>query len=289
MVQPDFFRVSQNGPIAQIVLNRPEKANSLDNSFWVELPQILRSMDHDPAVRVAVLSGEGKHFSSGMDLSAFDFIGELVKAEPGRAAFGFRKEILRLQDALNAIEEVRFPVIGIAHGACIGGAIDLLAACDICIASSDAKFAIEEVNVGMAADVGTLQRLPKMMSPSVVKQLAFTGRRFTPEEAKQWGFVTDVHPDKSSALEAGLELAKLISGKSPLAISGIKKAVNYARDHSVADGLDQVATWNGGMLRPEDINRSIRALKERTQAQYADLPRTDPASPPTLMPVDSTE
>ena len=190
-MQPEFFRVSRDGPIAHIVLNRPEKANSLDNSFWVELPQILREMDHDPAVRVAILSGEGKHFSSGMDLSAFDFIGELVKAEPGRAAFGFRKEILRLQDALNAIEEVRFPVIGIAHGACIGGAIDLLAACDVCIASADAKFAIEEVNVGMAADVGTLQRLPKMMSPAVVKELAYSGRRFSPEEAKQWGFVTD--------------------------------------------------------------------------------------------------
>lgn len=289
MMQPEFFRVSRDGPIAHIVLNRPEKANSLDNSFWVELPKILREMDHDPAVRVAILSGEGKHFSSGMDLSAFDFIGELVKAEPGRAAFGFRKEILRLQDALNAIEEVRFPVIGIAHGACIGGAIDLLAACDVCIASADAKFAIEEVNVGMAADVGTLQRLPKMMSPSVVKELAYSGRRFSPEEAKQWGFVTDVQPDKPSALAAALKLAELIAAKSPLAIAGIKKAVNYARDHSVADGLEQIATWNAGMLRPDDINRSIRALKERTEAQYANLPRTDPAAPPTLMSGDGTE
>lgn len=288
-MQPEFFRVSRDGPIAHIVLNRPEKANSLDNSFWVELPQILREMDHDPAVRVAILSGEGKHFSSGMDLSAFDFIGELVKAEPGRAAFGFRKEILRLQDALNAIEEVRFPVIGIAHGACIGGAIDLLAACDVCIASADAKFAIEEVNVGMAADVGTLQRLPKMMSPAVVKELAYSGRRFSPEEAKQWGFVTDIQPDKPSALAAGQKLAGLIAAKSPLAIAGIKKAVNYARDHSVADGLEQIATWNAGMLRPDDINRSIRALKERTEAQYANLPRTDPAAPPTLMSGDGTE
>jgi enoyl-CoA hydratase len=284
MIPSNFFAIDQQGPVVRMMLNRPDKANCLDSTFWMELPTVLRELNRDPSVRTVVMAGEGRHFSAGMDLSAFDFIGQLTTAEPGRAAFGFREEILRLQDALNALEEVRFPIIAVAHGACIGGALDLLSACDIRMASVDAQFSIEEVNVGMAADVGTLQRLPRLVSPGIVKELAFTGRRFGADEARHWGFVNAVHADKDAALVAALALADEISRKSPLAIAGIKRTVNYARDHSIADGLDQIATWNAGMLRPEDITRSMQALQERKPAEFIDLPRIDPAGPPTLPP-----
>ncbi len=282
MMREPFFALAREGAVVRLSLNRPDKANCLDPAFWVELPETVRDLNRDPEVRALVLYGEGKHFSAGMDLSAFDFISQLAAAEPGRAAFGFREEILRLQDALTALEEARFPVIAVAHGACIGGAVDLLSACDIRLASMDAGFSIEEINVGMAADVGTLQRLPRLMPPGIVKELAFTGRRFGAEEARAWGFVNAVHADKDAALAAALALAQEIAAKSPLAIAGTKRALNYARDHSVAEGLDQIATWNAGMLRPEDITRAIAARKSGSAADYIPLPRTDPAAPPIL-------
>lgn len=277
-----FLSVGRQGHVVHVTLNRPDKANSLELGFWAELPDLIRALARDPEVRVVVISGEGTHFCAGMDIAAFEFIARVAKAEPGRGSHGMRQEILRLQDAFNALEEARFPVIAVAHGACIGAAVDLLCAADIRIASEDAKFAIEEINVGIAADVGTLQRMPKLVPLAIVKELAFTGRRFTASEALRWGFVNSVHADKENAVSAALAMAGEIAARSPLAVAGIKRAVDFVRDHSVADGLDQIATWNAGMLSLEDFERAMQARKARAEAHYRDMPRINPGTWPDL-------
>lgn len=279
-----YFRLEQTGSVAHLICNRPEKANCMNAAFWTELPTIVRALDRDPSVRVLILSGEGRHFCAGMDLAAFDFIAELDDADPARAAFALRNEILRLQDAFNALEQARFPVIAAIHGLCIGGAIDMIAACDMRFCSQDSQFSIEEINVGMAADVGTLQRLPKLMPPGIVKELAYTGRRFGADEAKAWGFVNAVHADREATLAAAHHLAQQIAGKSPVAVAGIKFAIDYARDHSVADALGQIATWNGGMLRPADVVGTLAARRQSIDPAYQDLPEIREGESPRLPP-----
>lgn len=270
-VDSTFFRIERGGPVARIVMNRPDKANSMTPEFWSDLPRVMAALGRDRTVRCAVISGEGKHFSGGMDLAAFAGIARLFRNESGRAAFAMRELILSLQDAFTAIERAPFPVIAAIHGACIGGAIDLITACDIRVASADATFAVEEINIGMAADVGTLQRLPKLIAPSVAAELCFSGRRFDAAEAKAIGLVSAVHADRDRLMDAADALARSIAEKSPLAIAGIKRNLAYARDHGVADGLDYIATWNGGFLRPEDLMAAVQAKMAKATATFADL------------------
>ncbi|MEM8752730.1 MAG: enoyl-CoA hydratase-related protein, partial [Pseudomonadota bacterium] len=183
-----------------------------------------------------------------------------------------RRQILDLQDAFTALEEARFPVIAAIHGACVGGGIDLVTAVDVRIASADAYFAVEEINIGMAADVGTLQRLPRIVPRGVARELCYTGRRFSAEEALGFGFVNAVRVDRDDARDAAFAMAREIAARSPLAIAGIKRALAYAEDHTVADGLDQIATWNAGMLRPDDLMKSLKARAAKQAALFEDLP-----------------
>ena len=266
-----FFRTEIDGPIAHLIMNRPDKANSMSPDFWDDLPRLTGALDANPAIRAMVISGEGKHFSAGMDLSSFEQILALTAAEPARGAHALRALIARLQDAFTSLERAHFPVIAAIHGACLGGAVDFVTACDMRLATRDAFFGIEEIHIGMTADVGTLQRLPKLIAPGVARELAYTGRRFSADEAHGWGLCNSVHEDHGAVIEAAFDLARQIAEKSPLAIAGIKQASNYARDHSVADGLDQIATWNAGMLRPEDLQAALEARTTQKQAVFADL------------------
>lgn len=266
-----FFDVEIDGAVAVLTMNRPDKANGMTPDFWEDLPRLMGALDAMPAIRCAVIAGNGKHYTGGMDLSAFNGIAELTKAEPARAAYALRQLILRLQDSISAIEAARFPVIAAIHGACLGGGIDMISACDLRISSADAFFGIEEIHIGMAADVGTLQRMPKLVPPGIVKELAYTGRRFSADEARAWGFVNEVCTDADAAKGRAVELAAEIAAKSPVAIAGIKKAVDFARDHAVRDGLDQIATWNAGMLRPEELMTAIQAKMAKKEAVFADL------------------
>lgn len=270
-IESTFFEIRIHDGIVHLILARPEKANAMSPDFWADLPRLLRDLEQEPSNRVVVISGQGKHFTSGMALDAFTDIAGLTKAEPARGAYALREHILYLQDAFNAIEQVRMPVIAAIHGACIGGGIDFITACDVRLASRDAYFGIEEINIGMAADVGTLQRLPKLIAPGIVRELAFTGRRFSAEEALTWGFLNSLHDTQEDVVNAAMAMAKDIASKSPLAIAGIKQALNYARDHSVADSLDQIATWNGGMLRPDDLTKAMQARATKEQAEFEDL------------------
>ncbi|MBO6719873.1 MAG: crotonase/enoyl-CoA hydratase family protein [Rhizobiaceae bacterium] len=269
-----FFRVERNDAVVHIVMDRPDRSNAMSQAFWTELPQLMGELAGYETVRCAVISGEGRNFTGGMDLSAFGDIARLFEQEPGRAAYAMRNVILGLQDAFNAIERAPFPVISAIHGACIGAGVDLITACDMRLASADAFFAVEEIHIGMAADVGTLQRLPKLIAPAVAAELAYTGRRFSANEAQGFGLISGVYATREAMLEAALELAGQIARKSPLAIAGIKRNLAYARDHSVADGLDYIATWNGGMLRPADLMTAVQARMAKQEAEFADLLRS---------------
>lgn len=266
-----FFAVERHGAVAEIAMNRPDKANGMSPDFWTDLPRLVDALDGDTGVRAIVLTGRGKHFTGGMDLATFQDLMAMMQAEPGRAAYALRQTILRYQAVFTALETTRLPVIAAIHGACIGGGVDLVTACDIRLAAEDAYFSIEEINIGMAADVGTLQRLPRLIPMGVVQELALTGRRFGAAEAAGWGLVNAVHGDAGAVRDAALETAQVIAAKSPLAIAGIKRAVTYARDHGVADGLEQIATWNAGMLRAEDLTRAMQARMARQEAVFADL------------------
>jgi len=270
-LESSFFKTEINDGIAHFILARPEKANSMSPDFWDDLPRLAKELESDPSIRALVISGEGKHFTAGMDLSAFEGILELTKAEPARGAFALRELILKLQHTFTILEQIRIPVISATHGVCLGAGIDFITACDIRLTAKDTSFGIEEIHVGMTADVGTLQRLPKLIAPGIVRELTYTGRRFSAEEAFSWGLVNSVHESQEDTVNAAIAMAKDIAAKSPLAIAGAKKSLNYARDHSVVEGLDQIATWNAGMLRPEDLTRALQAKMAKKEAEFQDL------------------
>ena len=266
-----FFTIETDGPVAHLMMSRPDRANAMSPDFWEDLPRLMRELSMDTKIRAVVVSGAGRHFTGGMDLDSFKPLMALTQEEPGRASIALRESIKVLQDSFSAMEESRLPVICAIQGACLGGGIDFITAADIRLATHDAYFGIEEIQIGMAADVGTLQRLPTLVPPGIVRELAYTGRRFSAEEAHGWGLLNSLHETHEDVVQAAMELAKEIASKSPLAIAGIKHALNYARDHSVADGLEQIATWNGGALRPEDLQKAIQAKMSKQEAVFADL------------------
>lgn len=260
------------GGVATVFLNRPDKANAMNGPMWNELQQCFEWIDTEPAVRVAVLAGKGKHFCAGIDLSLFSSLtpAGTEKLEVARRAEQLRLTILRLQGNLSAIERCRKPVLAAIHYNCIGGGIDMTSCCDMRYCSADARFSIKEIDLGMVADVGTLQRLPRLVGEGIVKELAYTGRRFEAEEAREIGFVNRVFPDRESLLQGVLEIAREIAAKSPLAIRGSKEMITYVRDHSVADGLNYIATWNAGMMSQADLLGSVQAQMRGETLDYDD-------------------
>lgn len=268
------FDVDIQDKIAHLRLNRPDSLNTLVPAFWAELPAIVRQIDEEASARVIVLSSTGRHFTAGLDLSVLSGHGDgAEKVEIGRARANLRRAILRLQDALSALEQARMPVLAAVQGGCIGGGVDMTSACDMRYCTEDAFFVIQEINIGIAADVGTLQRLPHLIPHGVVRELAYTGRRMPAAEAKAVGLVNAVYPDQETMLAGVMEVAREIAGKSPLAIWGTKEMLNYARDHSIADGLNHIATWQTGMFQTADTVEALRARQEKRDPSYDDLAR----------------
>jgi enoyl-CoA hydratase/carnithine racemase len=256
---------------ARIELNRPDKANAMNRQMWQDILAAFRRVDEMTEARVAVISGRGKYFTSGIDLDMLAGLRQQMQDDcDGRSSERLRRTILDLQDTLSSIERCRKPVIAEIHGACIGGGIDLITCCDMRYAAADAYFSVKEIDVGMTADVGTLQRLPKLVPDGIVRELAYTGRRFDADEAKAIGLVNNVY-QTPEALRAGVaETAATIAAKSPLSIRGIKEMILYSRDHSVADGLNYVATWNAAMLMSEDLAEAMIAAKEKRAPKFRD-------------------
>jgi enoyl-CoA hydratase/carnithine racemase len=255
--------------IAYVTLNRPDKANAMNAPMWQEIRTAMKWVDETPTIRVAIIAGNGANFCAGIDLGMMMALGKEIE-DPcdARTRENLRNMILDLQDALTSVERCRKPVIAAIHGACVGGAIDLVACCDMRYASNDATFSIKEIDIGMVADVGTLQRLPKIINPAIVRELAYTGRKIDSAEAAQIGVINRVFASHE-LLTAGVnEIAETIVAKSPLSIRGTKEMLNYARDHSVADGLNYIATWNAAMLMSQDLQESAMANMNKRKPEF---------------------
>jgi enoyl-CoA hydratase len=260
-----------DGAIARVTMNRPAELNTMNKAFWTELIDVFADIDSNPAVRAVIIASTGKHFTAGLDLgwAGQTLGGEAVDA--GRAREAFRRHVKHMQETFNVVDRCRVPVIAVVHGGCIGGGVDFVTACDIRIGTENSFFTVQEINIAIVADVGTLQRIPHLLPQGLVRELAYTGRRFPATEALRYGFLNSVHPDHEAALAAADAMASLIASKSPLAITGIKHVLNHGRDHSIEDGLEYVALWNAGMLQGEDVPNAVKAQMARQEAVFANL------------------
>ena len=262
--------VSEAEGIAHIEINRPEKANAMNGVMWQEIKTAFDWLGTSHA-RVGVLSARGKNFTAGVD---FDLL-MAVKAETAALPDGVRQkrlyEIIRnLQSAITAAELCSKPILAAIHGACVGGGVDLVAACDMRYATQDARFAVKEVDLAIVADVGTLQRLPRLIGEGLARELAYTGREFDGKEAHTMRLVNQTFTDKESLMKAVMEIAGTIARKSPLTIRGIKDTLNYSRDHSVAEGLEYVAVKNADILFSADLAEAISASMQQRVAKFED-------------------
>lgn len=273
MNQPTFstLKLSLAHGIAEIHLNRPDKSNAMNEAMWQEIRQAFEWVDAAATARVAILSGEGKNFCAGIDLTMLGSIQQRIADQDGaRSREALRRLILDLQDCLSSIERCRKPVLAAIHGACVGGALDMVTCCDMRYATTDAIFSIKEIDLAMVADVGTLQRLPHLIGAGVMRELAYTGRHIGAEEAKTLGLVNQTFASNDALSAAAHALAQSIAEKSPLATRGLKEVMNYSRDHSVADGLNFAATWNAALLLSGDLNECIAAQCEHRPPQFPD-------------------
>lgn len=264
------FELTVNQHIAHLVLNHPERLNSMDPVFWCELSQVLAQLHQSREARCLLISSTGKHFSAGMSLETFSGAIAMDDQTPeGRAAiFDLLGD---MQNTFTQLETLRIPVIVAIQGGCIGGAVDMVTACCIRYATSDAFFCIQEINIGMVADVGTLQRLPRLLPMGVMKELAYTGRRLAAQKALDYGLVNQVFNTQAEMLEAAMQCAAEIASKPPIAIWGTKQAVHYARDHSVEDSLRQMGWLQAGIWSNQHVKEAITAMKEKRAGQFPDL------------------
>jgi enoyl-CoA hydratase len=264
------FELTIDKHIAHLVMNRADRMNALDMTFWRELDEVLQQLHSSNQARVLVISSTGKHFSAGMSLEAFgNSVSMDDQSAEGRAAIF--DMLGGLQSTFARLETLRVPVIAAIQGGCIGGAVDMVTACCLRYATADAFFCIQEINIGMVADVGTLQRLPKLMPMTVVKELAYTGRRLSAAKALQYGLVNEVLPDAAAALAAAMQAAAEIASKPPVAVWGTKQALNYARDHSVDDALKQMAWLQSGIWSNAHVQQAISAFQQKKSAVFPDL------------------
>eukprot|EP00742_Colponemidia_sp_Colp-10_P002313 GILJ01002469.1.p1 GENE.GILJ01002469.1~~GILJ01002469.1.p1 ORF type:complete len:276 (+),score=38.91 GILJ01002469.1:58-885(+) len=259
--------------VFHVEFNRPKKLNAMNQKLWTEVGDVFAKLSEDPNCRVIVTSGSGRLFTAGLDLSeAAEAITLSDITDVGRKGYALMKLIKQFQACFTAIEQCHKPVIAAVHNACIGGGVDYICACDIRVCSADAFFSIKEIDIGMAADIGTLQRLPKIVgNESKVRELVYTGRRMKADEAKEFGLVSTVYADKETMMREVMALAVEVSQKSPIAVTGSKMALNYARDHSVEDSLKQIMTWNMSMLQSEDMMQAVSANLTKQKPLFSKL------------------
>lgn len=264
------LKITYDHHIAEIRLNRPEMANALNFVMWDEIRQAIEWVDNQPAVRVVLLTGAGLNFCSGIDVNDLASILSTDQPCEGRRREQLLYQLLKMQDSFTAIEKCKKPVIAAIQKACVGAGLDLISACDIRLCSEDAFFAIKEVDLGIVADMGVLQRLSVILNNSTLLELAYTGRNVSAMEAKALGLVTQVLPSHESVLFEARKMAALIACKSPLTIRGIKKVIHYSRDHSVSDSLEYVATWNAAMLLSDDLMEALSAYQQKRAKVFQD-------------------
>ncbi len=250
--------VTHDGDIAIVELARADRMNAMDGDMFAAIGDAFRALGRDRQVRAIVLAAQGKHFTAGLDLEYAASQFQPVQ-DAGRAAEARLRHIDWLQDSFNAVEQARVPVIAAVHGACVGAGVDLIAACDMRVATQDSFFQIAEVDVAITADLGTLQRLTYLIPQGILRELTYTGRKLDAEEAARLGLVNGLAADRDAALEAAISLARTIAAKSPLAIAGAKRSLNYSRGRTVEEGLRDVALWNAGTLVSADLGAAVQA------------------------------
>jgi len=257
--------------VATLWLDRPDKLNAMGPAFWADLPVLVNELSDDDDVRVVVLAAKGKHFSVGLDLKSMG--GSVAGAGGGgssraAAAKRFYREVKRMQGSVTAVADCTKPVIAAVHGYCIGGAIDLITACDIRLASADAIFSVRETKIAIVADIGTLQRLPRVISAGHVAELAYTGKDIDADRAQRIGLVNDVFPDTDALLKGAHDMAAEIAANSPLVVQGTKQVLRASADMTVEQGLDYVGVWNSGFLQSNDLTEALTAFMQKRPAEF---------------------
>ena len=270
------FEYELKDHVAHVSMCRGDDFNTMTKAFWSELPELIDKISDEGKARVIVLSAQGKHFCAGMDLANFKSDGDFLSTDTKKITQGRKSEaqfrVTRdLQYSISCLEKSRIPVIAAIQGACIGAGVDLITACDIRYASSDAFFCIQEINIGMAADVGTLQRLPYLIPEGILRELAFTGRKLSADEGLKYGLVNAVFDTPDAVIEHALSVAHEIADKAPLAISGIKEVLNYNRDHTVEESLNYNALWNAAMNFSDDMMEAFKSKTEKRDPDFQDL------------------
>ncbi len=267
----EALNVSIEDQIAHLQLCRPKQFNTMNAAFWRELPRVVKAIDREAAARVIVISSTGKHFTAGMDLKVFANIGASTGDEPARNGESFRRMVLELQAAFNALENARMPVLVAIQGGCIGGGVDMICAADSRYCTADAYFTIKETALGMTADLGTLQRIPHLMPQGLARELAYTSRKFKAIEALNCGFVNQVFDTQQEMLIEVMAIAQQIARQSPMAVTGSKEMFNYSRDHGVVESLRYMATWQAGMFSLSDVQQAMKAQMESRDATFEEL------------------
>ena len=263
------FELTLKDNIAHIVLNRPEKRNSMIREFWSELPDLIEDIDNNARARVIVITSTGPHFTSGIDTSLFAQLA--VSKKDGNARVAFYQEVKQLQQTFTVLENARVPVLVAVQGGCIGGGLDLITACDMRYATKDAYFTLFETNLAMTADVGTFPRLAKLIPEGFVKEMAYTGNRFSAKDAYRFGLVNALFDTQQEMITEVMKIAQNIASKAPLAVSGCKTLINYSRDHSTSDVLDYIALWNASHFKIEDVMEAFSALQEGREGVFPEL------------------
>ena len=270
MTSTPCFTLQTTDHVAHLVLNRPDAMNTMNPQFWRELDALLVALHKDNSARVLVISSTGKHFSAGMALETFDGGIQMDDRSPeGRAAIF--DLLTDMQDTFSKIERLRIPVIMAIQGGCIGGAVDMVTCGCVRYASSDAFFCIQEINIGMVADVGTLQRLPKLIPEPIAKEYAYTGRRMPAAKAMRYGLVNEVFDTPEACVAAALQCAKEIASKPPIAIWGTKQAIHYTRDHSTEDALKQMGWLQAAIWSNQHVREAVTAMKQKRAGDFTPL------------------
>ncbi len=273
----DFFSLQRDGAVTHLQLNRPERMNTMTPAFFPALRDAVRGLQDDAQTRALVISSTGRHFSAGMALEVFggssegSALQQMLDTRSPRARLSFQESLRRLIDCFSALDEARFPVICAVQGGCIGGALDLATACDMRVCSADAFFTVQEIHIGMMADLGVLQRLAKIVPPGVARQMAYTGERVDAKRALETGLVNAVLADHAAVLEQALGLARQIAAKSPLAVAGSKMALNLARDHGTAAALQQMTLLQSAIFDTTEMAEAISAWKDKRDGEFAPL------------------
>ena len=262
----DVITIEKQGQIATVWLDRPDKLNAMNLPMWDDLPRAMELIGADPEVRVVIIAGKGRAFTAGIDLQALAMVGT---GHEGNSEVAKRQalyhQIKRMQHTMTSIADCPKPVIAAVHGYCIGAGVDLITACDIRLAGPDAVFSVRETRIGMVADVGTMQRLPKVIAPGHVAELAFTGKDITAERAREIGLVNDVFDDVH---KAALELATEIAANSPLAVQGAKAILKAGENRSIEEALDYMAVWNAAFLQSNDLQEAMVANLEKRPPEF---------------------